>query len=154
MKNILLLPSILIGISAHSQYYYNDIVGTRETNRQMQNYLAQKVRTVTASGVDQRGVKATDFSEYLEIRENGRAIKATTIANFNKTVIYSRFDEQGRVISMTDSSTALNSITTYSYDQAGRITRVQNTVKDSANDFNQVETHDWIYNANGKPQKM
>jgi YD repeat-containing protein len=154
MKNILLLIAIMIGMYAHSQYYYNDIVGTRETNRQMQTYLAQKVRTVAAIGIDQRGVKATDFSEYQELKENGRALKATTIANLNKTVIYSRFDEQGRVISMTDSSTALNSITTYSYDAAGRISRVQNTVRDSANDFNQVETHDWIYSADGKPKKM
>src|ERR1700741_5164647 len=36
----------------------------------------------------------------------------------------------------------------------GRVSKVQNIVKDSANDFNQVETHTWLYNAAGKPDKM
>ncbi len=145
---------LLMQFAAPAQYYYNDIIGTQETNRMMKAYSDNKVRTVTASGTDQRGMKATDFSEYHEIRENGRALKSTSIINLNKTVIYSRFDEMGRVISMADSSTNIASVTTYEYDVAGRITRVMNTVKDSANDFNQVEEHQWFYNTNNKPERM
>jgi hypothetical protein len=154
MKNILLSLSLLLTFSLHSQYYYNDIIGTQETNRMMKAYTENKVRTVSASGTDQRGIKATDFSEYHEVRENGRALKSTSIMNLNRTVMYSRFDESGRVISMTDSSSSVLSITTYEYDAAGKIILVKNTLKDSANDFNQVETHQWIYNTNNKPEKM
>ena len=154
MKNLLLGFSLLISPALYSQYYYNDIIGTRETNRQMQTYLANKIKTVATSGTDQRGVKATDYSEYHEIRENGTALKATSIINLNKTIIYSRFDNQGRVISMADSSTDLQSVTTYKYDVQGRIVQVQNTTKDTANNFNQVETHEWLYDAKGKPAKM
>jgi hypothetical protein len=120
----------------------------------MKAYTENKVRTVSAIGTDQRGIKATDFSEYHEVRENGRALKSTSIMNLNRTVMYSRFDESGRVISMTDSSSSVLSTTTYEYDATGKIILVKNTVKDSANDFNQVETHQWIYNANNKPEKM
>lgn len=154
MKNMILGFSLLISSTLFSQYYYNDIVGTQETNRQMQAYLANKVRTVSASGTDQRGVKATDYSEYHEIKENGMALKATSIINLNKTIIYSRFDNQGRVISMIDSSTDVQSNTTYKYDAAGKVLEVQNTTRDTANNFNQVETHAWLYNAKGKPEKM
>jgi hypothetical protein len=55
---------------------------------------------------------------------------------------------------VADSSTNIVSVTNYEYDAAGRITRVQNTVKDSSNDFSQVETHQWYYNAAGKPERM
>lgn len=154
MKTFFLVISVIFSSAVSGQYYYNDIIGTQETNRQMQTYLANKVRTVAASGSDQRGMKATDFSEFHEVKENGKALKATSIINLNRSVIYSRFDEQNRVISMSDSSTEAKSNTVYEYDAAGKIIKVQNIVSDSANDFNQTETHLWIYNNTGKPEKM
>ncbi len=154
MKTFFLAVSTIFSSAVSGQYYYNDITGTQETNRQMQTYLANKVRTVTAGGTDQQGMKATNFSEFHEVKENGKALKATSIINLNRSVIYSRFDGQNRVISMSDSSSEVQSNTIYEYDAAGKITRVQNIVSDSANDFNQTETHIWIYNEKGKPEKM
>lgn len=154
MKNTLLLASVFFTGTLYSQYYYNDLIGTSETNRQMQVYLANKVKTMSATGYDQRGMKSTDFSEYHEILENGRGLKASSIVNLNKIVVYSRFDDKGRVISMTDSSGDFKSITSYSYDPAGRISLVENRITDTANDFNQVESHQWLYGSSGKPEKM
>ena len=154
MKNALLLFSLFLSITLHAQYYYNDIIGTRETNRQMQTYLANKVRSVAATGYDQRGMKASDYSELHEIKENGKALRASSIINLNKSVIYSRFDDKGRVISMTDSTGGIASTTTYTYDEAGRLSLVRNSIRDTANDFNQVESHVWLYDNGGKPYKM
>ena len=154
MKTLLLSLLVLSFSATRAQYYYNDIVGTVETNRLMKTYLANKVRTVTATGYDQRGSKATDFSEFQEIKENGKALKTSSITHLNKIVNYSKFDGQGRLTQLTDSSTSVESVTTYEYDDAGRITLVQNTIKDPANDFNQQEIHRWVYNASGNPEKM
>ncbi len=137
-----------------AQYYYDDIVGTRETNQQMKTWLGNKVRSVSATGTDNNGVKSTAFSEFYEVKENGRALKMTRISNRNKTIVYSQFDDQIRVISIADSFSAIRNTTIYEYDVNGSVAKVQNTVKDSANDFNQVETHTWIYNSAGKPEKM
>lgn len=154
MKTILLPVTLLLSFVLQAQYYYNDIVGTQETNRQMKTYWANKVQTVSASGFDPRGMKATGFSEFQEMKENGMALKTSSITDLNKTIIYSRFNKEGRVVNMTDSSTELLSITIYDYDTDGKITRVQNTVKDSANDFDQTEIHIWVYNPAGKPERM
>lgn len=154
MKTILLPFFILCSFVLQAQYYYNDIIGTLETNRQMKTYLNNKVKTVSATGYDKRGAKATDFSEFQEVKENGTVLKFSSITNLNKTVTYSKFDSQGRLIKITDSSTAIESVTIYEYDASGRISRVQNSTKDMANDFNQVEVHHWIYNVAGKPEKM
>jgi hypothetical protein len=63
----ILFPAALLLCSfARGQYYYNDIIGTLETNRQMKAYLDNKVRTISASGYDQRNVKSTDFMEFVE----------------------------------------------------------------------------------------
>ncbi len=154
MKTILLPLFLISSFTLQAQYYYNDIIATLEINRQMKSYLANKVKTVSVTGFDQRGVKATDFSEFQEVKENGMALKFSSFTNLNKTIIYSKFDTQNRVIRTADSSTAIESVTTYEYDANGRITRVQNTTKDLANDFNQTETHLWINNEQGKPVKM
>ena len=110
MKTILLALSFTCSFALQAQYYYNDIIGTLETNRQMKTYLANKVRTVSATGFDQRGAKTTDFSEFQEIKENGTLLKISSFNNLTKTVIYSKFDNQGRLIRMTDSSTAIESV--------------------------------------------
>lgn len=154
MKILLLPVTLLTSLALQAQYYYNDIIGTQETNNLMKSYVANKVKTVSATGYDNRGVKATDFSEFQEVKENGRVLKNSSINNFNKTVVYSRFDEKGRVINITDSSTAIQSSTTYTYDATGRVSQILNVVKDSASDFDHSETHQWFYSISGKPEKM
>jgi len=154
MKTLLIPFFFFSSFVSSAQYYYNDIIGTLELNRQMKNYQANKVRTVSATGYDPRGAKASGFSEYQEVKENGKALRISTITNMNKTILYSKFDDLGRVIRTTDSSTAIESVTTFEYNAAGRIIIVQNSTRDSANDFNQVEVHQWIYNSAGQPEKM
>jgi YD repeat-containing protein len=154
MKILLLPLSLFCSFALQAQYYYNDIIGTQETNRQMKTFLANKVKMVSAAGYTPQGSKATDFAEVQEVKENGTALKVTTNADLNHTVFYNRFDAQNRLISITDSSLGIQSTTTYEYDASGRITRVQNTIKDTATDFNQAELHKWVYSTDGNVQKM
>ena len=154
MKNIILAIATLACFTVQAQYYYNDIISTGESNRQMKTFLANKVKTVSAKGVNPGGMQATDFTELREVKENGMVLKVTTRNNSNTTIYYNRFDNQGRLISISDSSTGIQSITTYQYDATGKILLVINSIKDTANDFNQIETHQWIYNIAGIPEKM
>ncbi len=154
MRFSFLLFLLLVSLALSSQYFYDDILGSTETTQLMQNFLANKVKMVTATGYDSKGVKATDFAEVSEIRENGRLLRQSSVSELKKTVTLTRFDEGGRVISITDSAAEIQGITTYTYDAAGRISRVENKVLDSANAFNHTETHWWYYNSSGKPEKM
>ncbi|MBE2229534.1 MAG: RHS repeat protein [Chitinophagaceae bacterium] len=154
MRLIILLAFLIQGTFLKAQYYYNDILGTRETAALMKAYREQRVRMVTAAGYDQKGVKATDFSEVQEVKENGQLLRQTGIRNFNRTVTLSRFDENGRLLSITDSAADIQGVTTYGYDAEGRIQKVENKVADSSGAFNHVETHWWYYAADGKPEKM
>jgi len=154
MKFLTVVTILASSYSLKAQYYYNDIVGTLETNRTMQTYLANKVRTVSADGYTAQGAKASDFIEVQEVKDNGRTLKVVTSANLNRSSNYNRFDEQGRVISITDSTLGVENTTTYQYDNAGRIVIVQNTVKDPDDEINTVELHQWFYNTAGKVEKM
>ena len=55
MKNTFIVISLLLNLSAGAQYYYNDIIGTEETNRVMKpiwtirlKQLVQVVRIIAA----------------------------------------------------------------------------------------------------------
>ena len=154
MKNIFFSLCILLSQSLQAQYYYNDILGAVETNRQMKVYQVNKVKTISATGYDKQGSKANNFSEFQEVKENGMALKISSFNGINKTVIYTRFDNQGRIINSTDSASGIQNTTTYEYAIDGKITGIKNTTKDLSNDFNQTETHQWLYNSSGKPEKM
>jgi YD repeat-containing protein len=154
MKILLLPAAVFCSLVLRAQYYYNDIIGTQETNRQMQTYLANKVKTVTATGYTPQGSKATDFAEVQEIMDNGKTLKISRNTELTHSSFYNRFDAQTRLISIIDTSFGIQNTTSYEYDAAGRIIAIQNTVKDPATDINMVELHRWLYTKEGKVEKM
>jgi hypothetical protein len=154
MKILLALSLSCLSFNICAQYYFNDIIGTREVNQQIALYKKNKVKSVSATGFDQRGAKATDFSEFQEVKDNGAALKVSNIAGFNKTITYSRFDKEGRVRSIADSAAAISNTTFYDYDENSMLTKVENVVKDSSGNFNHRETHFWMYQENNQPGVM
>ncbi len=154
MKNLLLLLVLPASLSAKAQYYYKDIIGALETTREMKTYLANKVLSVNSAGFDPQGMKTDDFSEQKDIRQNGTVLKTTTRNNPNTTVLFSRFDNQSRLVSVTDSTGDVKSVSAYSYDAGGKIISIKNTTDDKGDEINQTEIHQWFYNPAGQPQKM
>jgi hypothetical protein len=154
MKNILSALIFLISAHLQAQYYYNDIIGTREISSRMKTYSNNKVQSVTATGYDASGTKSADFNEWQEVKENGKALKITTRNGFNKTILYYRFDADGRLISLIDSSQDVQSISNYQYDAAGKLSMIGNITSDSSMEFNDREVHQWMYNSKGQPERV
>lgn len=155
MKITVLSLLIFVAGTARAQYYYNDIVSTQETNRQMQVWRNNKVKMITATGYDANGTRSTNFSEVKEIKDNGRTLKVSTHNGGYLSVYYNRYDEKGRLINSTDSSlNSIGSTTSYTYDAAGRITEIKTVLSDPGSAFEKTEQHLWNYNTAGQPEKM
>lgn len=154
MKTLLLPVAFFSSFVLQAQYYYHDIIGTLETNRQMQTYIANKVKMVTATGYTPQGSKATDFAEAQQLIENGKTLKISRNSNLTFSSFYQRFDAQDRLISIIDTSLGIQNSTTYEYDAVGKIIIAQNKVIDETTGINMVELHRWIYNKDGKVEKM
>lgn len=154
MKLLLLSPVLLISLASSAQYYYNDITGSRETADLMKQYTLNKVRTVSATGVDANGVRAGNYAEYHEVKDNGKTLKKTIIREMIRTVSYFGFDAQGRLVSIADSAADVQSRISYEYDAAGRVSLIRETQQDSASEFTQTEIHQWTYTASGQPATM
>lgn len=154
MKKLFLPAAVLFFQAVSAQYYYGDISGTRETNELIKQYNLNKVRTVAVYGVDANEVKADNYSEFYEVKDNGLTLKKTVIREFNRNVTYYKFDSRGLLLSINDSASGMNRRTIYEYDAAGRISMIRETQEDNASDFSQSEEHSWSYLANGQPAKM
>lgn len=155
MKIPFLIPVLMLTGTLHAQYYYNDIVSTQETNRQMQIWQTNKIKTITATGYDANGTRATDFAEVKEIRDNGMTLKVSTRNGSYLNSYFNRYDEKGRLIAVTDSSlSTIQSSTSYTYDPTGRITEIRTQLSDPGAGFEKTESHQWFYNRNGVPEKM
>jgi hypothetical protein len=154
MKNILLTITLLFPAALYSQYYYNDILDARSIGERMKNYISQKVKTITATGYDGRGAKTSDFNEWQEIDAAKKTLKITTRNRQQVNRQYFSFDNQFRLLSITDSSGDIKSTTAYIYDNNGNIISIKTNIKDSLQDFSEIVEHQYIYNASGKPEKL
>ncbi|HEY1869666.1 MAG TPA: hypothetical protein VGG71_01340, partial [Chitinophagaceae bacterium] len=155
MKNLLAAIFLLLSTSClHAQYYYKDIIGTRDFNKTIQLYLNNKVDAVEEAGFDAEGMKDSDFSETHNFLPGKNLLK---IATRNKTDIsdeYYRFNEKGLLTTITDTSSALVSTTTYSYDDKNNPVLIKNVVNDANDSIYEIEEHHWFYNEQNKPVRM
>ena len=155
MKNLLTPFLVFIVFVANSQFYYNDIISTEELNLRMKNYRDNKINSVNATAFSAEGVKNTDFIELQEIKENGRLLKISSFSENVKTTVLYRFDDNGKLINQTDSAAnGAKSVFDFKYDNAGKLISVLNKVSDPDNGVRVTEDHYWVYNSNGKPEKM
>ncbi len=51
MKILLLPVTLLTSLALQAQYYYNDIIGTQETNNLMKSYITNKVKRSLPPGM-------------------------------------------------------------------------------------------------------
>ena len=141
--------------SLNAQYYYKDIISTNETNRQFQNLMENNVLTVTATGYDTKGIKDPDYSEVQQLIREMNALKTITNNSLSAPgTLLQVFDNNNRLIRVSDSAADLVSITSYRYDNAGRIIEIKNITIDSAKTIDENEVHKWIYDESGKSLKM
>ena len=153
MKNLSCLVFLFILLKADAQYFYKDLIAAAEITQQMKIYNDNKIQKVTSTGYTPGGTAPADYDETQEPDPARRQLKITTIVNRTVTRLIYKFDDQGRLQSAVDSSAGLKSVSAYTYDKAGKLVEISNTMTDSSQDFTQNETHLWIYN-NELPEKM
>ena len=155
MKKLPCLLLILFFYQANSQYYYKDLVAANEVMRQMKTFVDNNVRKATGTGITPEGGPSAEFSEVYEVSANGTTLRITTRVNQTTSALRHNFNEKGLLVSTVDSSAGVRSVSTYSYDQNGKIISISNTATDadSTGAFSQSEAHQYIYR-NGNLEKM
>ncbi len=128
------------------QYYYRDIIGTKESMEMVKNYRQNKVSRVILTSYDADNMKNDEF--YVEQKFNAvsQTLRTTTRSGLtDESVLTSYINDKGEVIKTVDSSAALVSRATYSYTSTGSLSTVLSESVDSAKKMKQSEEHKWEY---------
>ena len=154
MKPFVVIGVLLLSFTASAQYYYKDIIGTRESAELITAYRNNKVRTVTLSSYTVNNTPLNSFSiqqEFLPLEQALRTITKTEYTN--PSYLTSYVDANGRVVKTTDSTDGIVNITTYTYNAAGNLTAVLFTAGDTLAAV-KTDDHLWQYDAQNRYSRM
>jgi YD repeat-containing protein len=154
MKCLLLAAVLFFGLSTSAQYYYKDIVGTRESSELLKSYMKNKVSRVALSSFDADNTKSENLFVQQEFSPRERVLKTTTATggdNQNASTVFTYADGNGNITRTVDSSGVVINTTTYNYDASGNLQLV--TITSSDTTVSESEQHIWQWE-NGKPLSM
>lgn len=137
-----------------AQHYYKDIVTVEASNQRHKLHRVNRVNSIKFVSFDSDNQAIEGFnSEQKFSRDFSEVATKTTTALTGTTHNWSWYNNKDQLIKTEDSVEGSKTVTTYTYDAAGKLSRVENTTT-SAGDFTLREAHQWTYNAQGKPIKM
>ncbi|MDQ3682231.1 MAG: hypothetical protein M3352_04050 [Bacteroidota bacterium] len=146
MKAFLVSVILFLSFFSKAQYYYTDIIGTKETAAIMKLYQQNKVSHVVLNSFDADGMKSEGFYVEQFFSSSIRTLKTITRSgDNNESILTTHINANAQVVKTTDSSVALVSTTQYSYNTAGNLISILSASKDSTNAMMQIEEHKWEY---------
>ncbi len=140
-----------------AQYYYKDIISNSQLKTDMALYKEKKIRSIKLNSFDYDGQPSEGFFCEKKISKNLKKSELFTKSPGSATSLFtSTFDENGNLLSTSDSSEISVSRNFYSYNALGKVSRILSTVMSSDDDFlNEItEEHLYEYNQEGFPTTM
>lgn len=154
MKSVLLAAVLFFALSSSAQYYYKDIIGTKESSALIKSYMKNKVGRVILSSYDGDDTKSDNLFVQQEFSPEKRVLKTITgtgADNANTSIVFTYADENGNILKTVDSSGVVVHTTAYNYDASGNLNLV--TITSSDTTISESEQHIWQWE-NGKLSKM
>jgi len=146
---------IVISFAANAQYFYKDIWTIQQLTKDFSILKNENVRSVEVKSFEDDGEPSQDF--FCERKIDRDFTKSETVTRSiitQQSLLVSYYNDRGWLIKTVDSTQTSLSRVEYAYDNKGHTVTVTSFTK--ANDENGgiTETHQYIYNAAGKPEKM
>jgi hypothetical protein len=141
--------------AANAQFYYKDIWTIQQLTKDFSILKNENVRTVVVKSFEDDGEPSQDF--FCERKIDRDFTKSETVTRSiitQQSLLVSYYNERGWLVKTVDSTQTSLSRVEYAYDNKGHTIMVTSFTK--ANDENGgiTETHQYNYNAAGKPEKM
>jgi len=153
MRNFLLFVTFFVGLSSQAQYYYKDILGTKESSQTIRNYMKNKVTRVVLNSYNANNEKDDDFYVEQQFSPATRSLRTlTSSGNTLPSVLTSYADANGNVTRTVDSNEIVVTTTDYNYNASGQLVSVYSASADT-NATSENELHLWEW-SNNKPVRM
>jgi hypothetical protein len=153
MKNILLVVFVFLVACANGQYYYSDIIGTKQTNQQYRLLRTFQYKRINATSFE-GNLPSKDFVLDQNISKDGSKIMTRSATVGTSESYFTGYYENNKIIRTVDSgNNAINTVS-YDYDNTGKVITISSAGKDFDGTFLNTEVHKWTYNEKGLPEKM
>ncbi|MBE7169980.1 MAG: hypothetical protein INR73_05280 [Williamsia sp.] len=155
-KAIYVLPAVLLQLytlSCFSQYYYKDILNTRDVNHNFLLYKTNKVSRIKLNSFQGNTPVTEGFVCEQKITGN-QMVTYTKTADAGESYFTAYYNGKSLLTRSVDSSEETISTTLYEYDDADHILKMANETRARDGSSKTAEVHTWQYNQAGKPVKM
>lgn len=155
----LLTGSLLLLITCsqvcEAQYYYKDLVVTRQTASQWKLYRDNNLRSVVLSSFEHDGSPTEGFQCDQSIgKDHSVIITHTHSAGTSESWLIASYSPEGMPVRTVDTSDTYRSVSEYQYDGTGRLIVLTNTSLETDNQLKEIEQHLWQYDQKGLPSGM
>lgn len=134
----------------HAQYYYKDVVGTKESAALIKAYKNNKVRSVVLKTYTINNTPLDNFSVQQEFLPLQNALRTITKTDYSPVSYLTSFvDADGRVIKTTDSSAGVINTSVYTYTKSGQLASISTRFGDTLSAL-KTDDHIWQYDLQGK----
>lgn len=140
---------------ANSQFYYSDILINKVANNNYINYKNNKVKKIIGSNAT---VNSNNEKEGITVQQYftnnwGTLTTETNLSVGIKTSSTTTF-VNNKIIKKEEEGKNVNSIVSYEYDNAGKLTGIYTSSDDTSVNKGFNEKHIWTYDAKLQPSKM
>ena len=140
-------------VSCFSQYYYKDLLTTREVNHNFLLYKANKVTRIKLNSFQGNTPVTEGFLCEQKISGN-QMVTYTKTADAGESFFTASYNSKSLLAKTVDSSEETISTSQYQYNEADQILQISNETHARDGSSKTSETHLWQYNPAGKPVKM
>jgi len=153
IKVLQVIICLLLALSTHAQYYFNDIISIKQGNDQYKLLRAQRVATIKAISYEPDNSLTEGFSVTQEISRDGKKVTITTTNNNQTGTTVNSYD-MGILKRTQSNNKNISNKTDYNYDAQGRISKVLLSTIDTFMNSTIAEVHEWSYDEYGAPSSM
>jgi hypothetical protein len=144
---------LLLTTQSMSQYYFNDIVATKQSNSQHELLKSNGIRKVKITNKESDNSVDEGFKVEQEINKDVSIIVTTSASTLGSSKLISYFLPNG--ISKTEEvANGVNNTVDYIYNETGLLQKITSHTIDTSMNSKSTELHEWFYTSNNLPLQM
>lgn len=154
MRFVQCMLCLALSSAGYSQYYFNDILSTQNSNEQYKLLRTAKVHKIKAVSLEPDNSATEGFLLEEDISLDGKKITLSAALPGGKSSVTNRSYELGKLKKTVVNSHGIENKTEYSYTEKGLVKSITFTTTDTAMKAVSTEVHEWLYNEAGLPLSM
>ncbi|SFW13644.1 RHS repeat domain-containing protein [Chitinophaga sancti] len=150
---------LVLYTGAQAQFYYLDILNTKQTEENQANYKNAKVVSQIVASFDAEGRKTDyDFRSERDFSDNYRQLLTVTASvATGRSIMRTYFNNKGHLTKIIDSTRSIITTTIYTYDKydsSHNIKEIYVKTEDPGNKYTISETRRYVYDSLNRPTRM